>query len=91
MRTTYPTFATSEDGRTYSQVGRDIRFTYGRSKGPADVESQSLLVLAPAPMDKGKPLPARYVRIHIEAPKVIIDEIIINPLAVRQSQAEPES
>jgi hypothetical protein len=85
------TFATSEDGRTYSQVGRDIRFTYGRSKVPADVESQSLLVLAPAPMDKGKPLPARYVRIHIEAPKVIIDEIIINPLAVRQTQAEPES
>lgn len=86
----YPTgmtFATSEDGQVFTQVGRDIRFTYGRNKSPDNVAPQSLLALAPGPLVKGVPIQARFFRIRITAPKVMIDEIIVNPVAAGQSQS----
>ena len=79
------TLAISEDGEAFNQVGRDIHFTYGRNKNPQDFDSQSLLVLAPSPLAKGSPIRARFIRIRIAAPKVMIDEIIVNPVASRPS------
>ena len=85
------TFATSEDGETFHQVGRDIRFTYGRHTNPGDVDSQSLLALAPGPLINGLPVRARFIRIRITAPKVMIDEILVNPMAVKTPSSMPDA
>ena len=79
------TMEASLDAKNWQSLNRrDFRFTYGRALGKesrVDPEPQSMLALAPGPRNRGVPLKMRYLRIRIEAPRVFIDEIIVDPVA----------
>lgn len=79
-------YETSQDGVNWKKGGRNsnISFSNDTRKKEATqekVKPRSMLAIIPGPVENGKPIDIRYIRIQINAPKTLIDEIVVNPVA----------
>jgi hypothetical protein len=79
-------FETSTDGVNWMGSGRssNITFTFSaKTKEVTQEESKPrpMLAIIPGPTDRGKPVEVRYIRFQIDAPKALVDEILVNPVA----------
>jgi hypothetical protein len=73
----------SEDAKTWQSLNRrNFRFEYSAAdefKKAEMAQRQPIMVLVPGPRVKSEFEGYRYFRIHVQAPQVCIDEMIVNP------------
>lgn len=78
------TMETSPDGKTWQSLNRrNFNFNQERPRGLGEIpwlEPRSVLALAPGPQNRRVPAGMQYFRVRIQAPKVLIGELIVDPV-----------